>query len=1127
MELDDDYQAGPGELALKKRSSAISSTDMRRNVVVLNLRLHPQRRLNTVQTASSGQINFCVPCNFTIDCSNNAISCTGNSDAPNCTCQPEWTGSTCAVSNMCTNAVDCSGQATSVSGNRPSCTCTCAPEWTGASCQTSNVCTNDPDCNNHATSVSGNRPSCTCSCPPEWIGSACETSNVCDNGADCSSHATSVTGSRPSCSCTCSLEWIGTKCEISNVCTDAVDCNNRAGRVVGNRPTCTCYCLAAYHGKTCNVTRTVTWSTTKAISSTRTVDVTNTFTTQMSKTHHSATLSKSVTVARTRTHSIALSNSMSFASVRPSQTLSDTLSLALISTTSTLRLSFTATTSLSVASRTPSHTSTPSLTNTQSTASLASGSLSRPTRTRSKRSETLTKSRTHHTNNNMGITLSISLTTTAWHNSSSVSDSISDSFSQSLTKDSPTVSSSATCTPDIYISTRTAAESLGNEASYCNTAWNLQNNNPNDDSSATSRTGGPPSCFVGYAAASQSNLLQNLVFSRVLQSTIQLPVYLVLPFALNATDWVVEKYAGAAATIATDEDANSTKGVDAAAAVLSSSASSNNSTTLSTNDDNSTTITTHNSSLFVDPHSRISNASGPSSATTGVVVFELNHIPEYDSVYHVTVGYYCGGRYETTVLTGQWPSKPVVISVAQEVFTGLMIPLGFLTGDARAAASLALLSSLSCTGEPLTSSTTGAYFISVFFDFGYAALALGNLGIVAVFCLIQMTAAIFVSSTSTKRKCTDNTATNGGKHAAVTANFSELKCDTSPSITATHHHPHHPSLRHTSSPGDTSSVASSSSSSSAHPQHGPPCWMLAAAAVRGPAWSILALQFLIPGTVYGAVLCLSSAEDSELGGVALLLGMASLAALLAALVFIIRPTAVYVTYPTTVSGQQISSSLERRLGLLPTAHWAPLELVKSFSPLLTSLRVSDHCPSLTLADIALTCLLASASALGVGTKGASCSYAPPTVAAAYFLFAIVLCALQPQRLPTDRLLSPIVSVLVGITCIMKNLEEDTVVVETLLSVTQLFQMGIRLWVMFREWQWQRSAATTTTTASSSSIFKDSGSVDNDDPFSLELSTLPNSNNTTKSPTAHSGSEKDDEDSFVWTAGGAGNLMVMY
>lgn len=52
-------------------------------------------------------------------------------------------------------------------------------------------------------------------------------------------------------------------------------------------------------------------------------------------------------------------------------------------------------------------------------------------------------------------------------------------------------------------------------------------------------------------------------------------------------------------------------------------------------------------------------------------------------------------------------------------------------------------------------------------------------------------------------------------------------------------------------------------------------------------------------------------------------------------------------------------------------------------------------------------------------------------------------------------------------------------------------------------------------------------VDNDDPFSLELSKLPNSNNTTKSPTAHSGSEKDDEDSFVWTAGGAGNLMVMY
>lgn len=258
---------------------------------------------------------------------------------------------------------------------------------------------------------------------------------------------------------------------------------------------------------------------------------------------------ESITSQRTFTRTCSVSKSKSIASMRqgipfPTPTLSDTLSLV-VSITSTLLTSLTSTASLSMASRSPSNTLTPSLTNTQSTASLASHSLSRPSRTRSNPSATLTKSRSYYTNNNHkknnnGLTLSISLTITAWNTSSSDSHSITRSFSLTLSRDSPTVSSSATCTPDIYISTRTPAETLGNEAHYCNTAWNLQNNNHNDDSSATSRTGGPPSCFVGYAAVSQIKLLQNLVFSRVLQCTIQLPVYLVLPFALNATDWVVE-----------------------------------------------------------------------------------------------------------------------------------------------------------------------------------------------------------------------------------------------------------------------------------------------------------------------------------------------------------------------------------------------------------------------------------------------------------------------------------------------------------------------------------------------------------------------------------------------------------
>jgi hypothetical protein len=110
-------------------------------------------------------------------------------------------------------------QSCCLSGNRPSCSCTCVPEWTGTSCQTSNVCTSANDCSGNAASVSGNRPSCTCTCPAEWIGAKCEVSNVCTSAADCNGRAARVTGNRPQCTCRCLAAYDGTACAVTRTIT--------------------------------------------------------------------------------------------------------------------------------------------------------------------------------------------------------------------------------------------------------------------------------------------------------------------------------------------------------------------------------------------------------------------------------------------------------------------------------------------------------------------------------------------------------------------------------------------------------------------------------------------------------------------------------------------------------------------------------------------------------------------------------------------------------------------------------------------------------------------------------------------------------------------------------------------
>jgi hypothetical protein len=80
------------------------------------------------------------------------------------------------------------------------------------------------------------------------------------------------------------------------------------------------------------------------------------------------------------------------------------------------------------------------------------------------------------------------------------------------------------------------------------------------------------------------------------------------------------------------------------------------------------------------------------------------------------------------------------------------------------------------------------------------------------------------------------------------------------------------------------------------------------------------------------------------------------------------------------------------------------------------------------------------------------------VSIVYFLYAAVLVALRPHRIPTDKVLAPLIACTYGVLCALKYTESDSAAFGTILSVLQVTQMMLRMWVMYREQQWQQLEA---------------------------------------------------------------------
>ncbi|CUG20419.1 transmembrane protein, putative [Bodo saltans] len=389
-------------------------------------------------------------------------------------------------------------------------------------------------------------------------------------------------------------------------------------------------------------------------------------------------------------------------------------------------------------------------------------------------------------------------------------------------------------------------------------------------------------------------------------------------------------------------------------------------------------------------------------------VLASGDIVGYDSVTNITLDARCtvggGGAGVAVTISILWPPRPVPrMSDTTIALTSTTAALNLLAGgsDVSSAVSVVMMSLLVCSDKP-PSVSVATYFVSVFFDLGNVAMALGNVGVaLAAIGLHLLFAWSIVKCTPQLRSA----ATNNNNHLDD---------------------PH-------------------------HSQMFDDVYLPALARCRCPSWGLRFMSMLLPGSVLGAVAgVIVGAQTGAAGDVAgciiaLVCVGASLIAQATLLQQFVLTRVVYQPYRVF----RIGTEFEQRL-LFPTARWEPVEFHHAFNPLISTMR--SGCSLIVFAEPLLSCWIAVVSGSFLARE---CHVSLLVIAAAlHFLYAATVAVLRPHRFPSDRLLVPLVYVLLGTTCALRYVEDPTSPSEAIdklqstVSVLQLLKSLCSMFVAF-------------------------------------------------------------------------------
>jgi hypothetical protein len=225
------------------------------------------------------------------------------------------------------------------------------------------------------------------------------------------------------------------------------------------------------------------------------------------------------------------------------------------------------------------------------------------------------------------------------------------------------------------------------------------------------------------------------------------------------------------------------------------------------------------------------------------------------------------------------------------------------------------------------------------------------------------------------------------------------------------------------------------------------------ATLRYPALSIRVNDFLLTGTAFAALLAFWSSDAGAL--VAGVIGvMAVVSAVIGAQVYYFRFVQPHCTFHLYPISHQVGCLLERQL-LFPSGAWdGPHGVRNRFLPLMGAFIPRREFARTLLWSPSLGLVVLSATA----SNGVGCGSGPWIVGIAHVIVAfLVAFVLRPFRLPSDGLLSPVGTLLIGVACILKTSSDATLMdasdsVTTAVGGVQLLRTMVALWMRRREEQ---------------------------------------------------------------------------
>jgi hypothetical protein len=230
----------------------------------------------------------------------------------------------------------------------------------------------------------------------------------------------------------------------------------------------------------------------------------------------------------------------------------------------------------------------------------------------------------------------------------------------------------------------------------------------------------------------------------------------------------------------------------------------------------------------------------------------------------------------------------------------------------------------------------------------------------------------------------------------------------------------------------------------------------ASSTLRFPALSMRVAEFLMPGTMFASFLCFWSADNGSgewiAGGFGVIAVVVALVAAQGVYWRVVAPTVRFERFPHEfylTAGSRLKATL-----MYPSGHWRPSAVRSRVSPLMNAFVPHREWTRTLLMMLSL--LLGAVS--GMATYGVGCHTGAWVAGIAHLLAGFALAVLRPYRVQWEQWMSPLLTALVGLTCMLKatgdaSLSAASDSMTAAAALLQIVRTIVALWIQYREVQW--------------------------------------------------------------------------